>query len=71
MADEQRPEEVQRCTAKRRAASVLSPLKGETRQPKRCVATGLKFAEVEELREIAFCELQRMACAHGLKKTRR
>jgi hypothetical protein len=30
MADEQRPEEVQRCTAKRRAALVLSLLKGET-----------------------------------------
>jgi hypothetical protein len=30
MADEQRPEEVQRWTAKRRAALVLSLLKGET-----------------------------------------
>jgi hypothetical protein len=30
MADEQRPEEVQRWTAKRRAALVISLLKGET-----------------------------------------
>ena len=50
MADEQRPEEVQRWTAKRRAALVISLLKGETTVAGSSAARhGLKVAEVEEL----------------------
>ena len=51
MADEQHPEEVQRWTAKRRAALVLSLLKGETTAADAARRHGLKVAEVEEWRE--------------------
>ena len=51
MADEQRPEEVQRWTAKRRAALVLSLLKGETTAAEAARRHGLKVAEVEEWRD--------------------
>ena len=48
MADEQHSEEVQRWTAKRRAALVLSLLKGETTAADTARRHGLKVAEVEE-----------------------
>src|ERR1700735_3293721 len=51
MADEQRPEEVQRWTAKRRAALVISLLKGETTAAEAARRHGLKVAEVEEWRD--------------------
>jgi transposase-like protein len=51
MADEQRPEEVQRWTAKRRAALVLSLLKGETTAAEAARRHGLKVAEVEDWRD--------------------
>src|ERR1700677_1828802 len=51
MADEQRPEEVQRWTAKRRAALVVSLLKGETTAAEAARRHGLKVAEVEEWRD--------------------
>jgi transposase-like protein len=51
MGDEQQSEEVQRWTAKRRAALVLSLLKGETTAADAARRHGLKVAEVEEWRE--------------------
>ena len=51
MAEEQRSEEVQRWTAKRRAALVNSRLKGETTVGEAARRQGLKVAEVEEWRE--------------------
>jgi hypothetical protein len=51
MADEQRPEEFQRWTAKRRAALVISLLKGETTAAEATRRHGLKVAEVEEWRD--------------------
>jgi transposase-like protein len=52
MADEQRPEEeVQRWTAKRRAALVISLLKGETTAAEAARRHGLKIAEVEDWRD--------------------
>ena len=48
MADEQRSEEVQRWTAKRRAALVIRLLKGETTSAEAARRHGLKVAEVEE-----------------------
>jgi len=50
MADEQRSEEVQRWTAKRRAALVISLLKGETTVAEAARRHGLKVA-VEEWRD--------------------
>ena len=51
MAEEQRSEEVQRWTAKRRAALVISLLKGETTVAEAARRHGLKVAEVEEWRD--------------------
>ena len=51
MADEQRAEEVQRWTAKRRAALVLSLLKGETTAAEAARRHRLKVAEVEDWRD--------------------
>jgi transposase-like protein len=51
MADEQRPEEVQRWTARRRAMLVISLLKGETTVAEAARRHGLKVAEVEEWRD--------------------
>jgi transposase-like protein len=51
MAEDQRPEEVQRWTAKRRAALVISLLKGETTAVEAARRHGLKVAEVEEWRD--------------------
>ena len=51
MADEQHSEEVQRWTARRRAALVLSLLKGETTVADAARRHGLTVAEVEEWRE--------------------
>jgi len=48
MADEQQSEEVQRWTAKRRAALVISVLRGETTAAEAARRHGLKVAEVEE-----------------------
>jgi transposase-like protein len=50
MADEQESEEVQRWTAKRRAALVISALRGETTTAEAARRHGLKVAEVEEWR---------------------
>ena len=51
MGDEQRSEEVQRWTAKRRSALVIGLLKGETTVAEAARRHGLKVAEVEEWRE--------------------
>ena len=51
MADEQQSEGVQRWTAKRRAALVISLLRGETTAAEVARRHGLKLAEVEEWRE--------------------
>ena len=51
MADEQRSGEVQRWTAKRRAALVISLLKGETTAAEAARRHGLKVAGVEEWRD--------------------
>ncbi len=51
MADEERPEEVQRWTAKRRAALIISLLKGETTAVEAARRHGLKVAEVEGWRD--------------------
>jgi transposase-like protein len=50
MTDEQRSEEIQRWTAKRREALVMSLLKGETTAAEAARRHGLKVAEVEEWR---------------------
>jgi len=49
--EEERSEEVQRWTAKRRAALVMSLLKGETTVAEAARRHGLKVAEVEDWRE--------------------
>ena len=54
MADEQQSEEVQRWTAKRRVALVISVLRGETTAVEGARRHGLKVAEVEEWRERFF-----------------
>src|SRR5271154_4300592 len=51
MAEDSRPEEVQRWTAKRRTASVVSLLKGETTAVEAARQHGLKVAEVEGWRD--------------------
>ena len=51
MADKQQSEEVQRWTAKRRAALVISVLRGKTTAAEAARRHGLKVAEVEEWRE--------------------
>lgn len=51
MADEDRLEEVQRWTAKRRAALVLSVLKGETTLAEAARRHGLTVAEIEQWRD--------------------
>ena len=51
MAEEQRPDEVQRWTAKLRALLVLSLLKGETTAAEAARRHGLKIAEVEDWRD--------------------
>jgi hypothetical protein len=61
MADDGRTEEVQRWTAKRHAALVLSLLKGETTAAEAARRHGLRLAEIEEWRE-RFCWPPRMRC---------
>jgi transposase-like protein len=51
MAEEQQPEEVQLWTAERRAALVISLLKGETTAAEAARRHGLKIAEVEDWRD--------------------
>ena len=51
MAEEQRPDEVQRWTAKLRALLVLSLLKGETTAAEAARRHRLKIAEVEDWRD--------------------
>jgi len=51
IADEQGSEEVQRWTAKRRAAIVISLLKGETSAAEAARRHGLRVAEIEEWRD--------------------
>ena len=70
MADEQRPEEVQRWTAKRRAALVLSLLKGETTAAEAARRHGLKVAEVKDWRD-RFLLGPRTRCARGRRRTKR
>ncbi len=51
MAEEERTEEVQRWTAKRRVALVLSVLKGETTVAEAARKHGLTVAEIEQWRD--------------------
>ena len=51
MADEEVTGEVQRWTAKRRTALVLSILRGETSAPEAARSHGLTLAEVEDWKE--------------------
>ena len=51
MAEVQQLEEVQRWTAKRRAALVISLLKGETTAAEAARRHGLKLAEIEDWRD--------------------
>jgi hypothetical protein len=51
MAEDQRPEKVQHQTATRRAALVISLLKGETTAAETARRHGLKVAEVEVWRD--------------------
>lgn len=51
MADEERMEEVQRWTARRRVALVLSVLKGETTVAEAARKHGLTIAEIEQWRD--------------------
>src|SRR5271167_3593628 len=51
MADEERSDEVQRWTAKRRAALIISLLKGETTAVEAARRHGLKVAEGEGWRD--------------------
>ena len=51
MAEDKRPEEVQRWTAKRRAALIVNLLKGETTAAEAARRHGLKVAEVEGWRD--------------------
>ncbi len=51
MAEEERMEEVQRWTAKRRVALVLSVLKGETTVAEAARKHGLTVAEIEQWRD--------------------
>jgi transposase-like protein len=70
MADEQRPEEVQRWTAKRRAALVLSLLRSETTAAEAARRHGLKVAEVEDWRD-RFLLGPRRRGARGRRRTKR
>jgi hypothetical protein len=70
MAEEQRPEEVQRWTAKRRAALVISLLKSETTAAEAARRHGLKLAEVETA-AIVSCSGPRTHCAHGPRRMKR
>ena len=51
MADEERLEEVQRWTAKRRVALVLSVLRGETTVAEAARKHGIPVAEIEQWRD--------------------
>jgi len=51
MAEERRPEEVQRWTAKRRGTLIISLLKGETTAAKAAGWHGLKVAGGEDWRD--------------------
>ena len=51
MAEEQREEEVQRWTAKRRAALVISLLKGETTVAEAARRHGITMSEIEQWRD--------------------
>ena len=70
MTEDQRPEEVQRWTAKRRAALVISLLKGETTAAEAARRHGLKIAEVEEWRD-RFLLGRRTHCVLARKKAKR
>ena len=63
MAEEQQPDEVQRWTAKRRAALVISLLKGETTAVEAARRHGLKLAEVEDWRSLPARDRERTARA--------
>jgi len=63
MADEQQSEEVQRWTAKRRAALVISLLKDETTAAEAARRHGLKVAEVEEWRDRFLLGAENALCA--------
>ena len=63
MAEDQRPEEVQRWTAKRRAALVISLLKGETTAVEAARRHGLKVTEVEQWRDRFLLGAENALCA--------
>jgi transposase-like protein len=67
MADEERPEEVQRWTAKRRAAVVISLLKGETTAVEAARRHGLKVAEVEQWRDRFLLRAENALRAHQME----
>ncbi len=71
MADEERPEEVQRWTAKRRAALIISLLKGETTAVEAARRHGLKVVEVEGVARSLPAPGRRTHCVLGRRKTRR
>ena len=64
------PEDIQRWTAKRRAALVLSIIKGETSAAEAARKHGLTVAEVEGWKE-KFLRRPRTPCAHGPRTRRR
>jgi hypothetical protein len=70
MTDDQRPEEAQRWTTKRRAALVISLLKGETTAIEATQRHGLKVAEVEGGGVSASCSRRRTHFVLARKKTR-
>ena len=67
---EQQLEEVQRWTAKRRVALVISLLKGKTTAAEAARRHGLKLAEVEDWRD-RFLLGPRTHCARGSRKMKR
>jgi hypothetical protein len=70
MTEEQRPEEVQRRTAKHRAALIISLLKRETTAVEAARLHGLKVAEVKS-GAIASCSERKTHFVLARRKTRR
>jgi hypothetical protein len=70
MPEAEQGEEVQRWTAKRRSALVISLLKGETTVAEAARRHGLKVAEVEEGRERFLLGAENARCGRDRKKTR-
>jgi hypothetical protein len=68
---EQQLEEVQRWTAKRRVALVISLLKGETMAAEAARRHGLKLAEAEDWRNRFLLGAENALCARGSRKMKR